>query len=70
MNTVTLNIGGMSCGHCVRAVTRALESVQGVEVEQVGLGTATVRYDPATTSAARIAAAVEDEGYQVVAEAK
>ncbi len=66
MDRLTMNIDGMSCGHCVRAVTRALESVEGVEVEQVNLGTATVRYDRNTTSPGRITAAIEGEGYQVV----
>ena len=70
MDRMTMSIDGMSCGHCVRAVTNALESVEGVEVEQVDLGTATVRFDPRTTSPARIAEAVEDEGYRVVAGAK
>jgi copper chaperone CopZ len=70
MDRITMNIDGMSCGHCVRAVTRALESVNGVEVEQVDLGTATVRYYSQATSPARIAEAVEDEGYRVVAGAK
>jgi copper chaperone CopZ len=70
MDRITMNIDGMSCGHCVRAVTKALESVAGVQVEQVDLGTATVRYDPDATSPTRIAEAVEDEGYRVVAGAK
>ncbi len=65
-----MDIDGMSCDHCVRAVRRALESVEGVLVEQVGLGTATVRYDPRTSSPARIAEAVEAEGYRVVAGVK
>lgn len=65
MSQLAMNIGGMSCGHCVGAVKRALESVQGVKVEQVGIGNAVVDYDPAVTSPARIAQAVEDEGYAV-----
>lgn len=35
--TQTLRITGMSCGHCVRAVTAALESVAGVESVAVDL---------------------------------
>jgi len=66
MDRITMNISGMSCGHCVGAVTRALESVEGVEVEQVAVGKATVTYDPNTTSPARIAEAIEDEGYVAV----
>lgn len=64
MDRVTLDIQGMSCGHCVGAVTRALESVNGVTVEQVRLGTATVSFDPAAADADAIARAVEEAGYE------
>jgi copper chaperone len=66
MERVTMNIAGMSCGHCVGAVTKALKSLEGVNVEQVSVGKATVAYDPNATSAAQITQAVEDEGYTVV----
>jgi copper chaperone CopZ len=64
MKQLTLNISGMSCGHCVGRVTNALNSIAGVETEGVKIGSATVAYDPATTSPAQIAAAVADAGYQ------
>ena len=35
--TQTLSITGMSCGHCVRAVSSALEAVAGVESVAVDL---------------------------------
>ena len=31
--SVTLAIDGMSCGHCVQAVTKALSAVPGVKVQ-------------------------------------
>ena len=64
---VTIDIQGMSCSHCVRSVDQALKSIEGVEVEQVAVGRATVSYDPASTTPERIAQAVEDEGYTVTA---
>lgn len=67
MERVTLKIDGMSCGHCVSAVMKALESVDGVTVEQVSVGSATVSFDETATSEERIASAVEDEGYPVAA---
>ena len=70
MERMTLKIDGMSCGHCVSAVTNALRGLEGVQVEQVTVGAATVAYDPATTSADRIAEAIEDEGYAVTATAR
>ncbi len=65
--TDTLRIDGMSCGHCVRAVREALEDLPGVEVAEVEVGRATVRYDDAQTGPADLAAAVEEAGYTVSA---
>ncbi len=67
MEHMTLGIGGMSCGHCVGRVTKALESVDGVQVEHVKVGEATVAYDPSKTSESLIAKAVEGQGYTVAA---
>ena len=66
MERATLSIEGMSCGHCVQAVTRALQEVEGVRVEHVGVGIAEVSFDPAAATPERIATAVQDEGYEVV----
>ena len=66
MDRLAMNISGMSCGHCVRAVTKALQSIEGVSVEQVGVGRATVSYDPGATSRAGIARVLEGEGYRAV----
>ena len=63
MNQLTLNISGMSCGHCVGRVKNALTALAGVEVDKVEIGLATLSYDPALTSPVKIAAAVTDAGY-------
>lgn len=65
MERVTMKIEGMTCGHCVGQVTKALKGVDGVSVEQVSVGTATVSFDPAATSESRITQAIVDEGYAV-----
>ena len=67
MDQLTMKIDGMSCGHCVSAVTKALASLEGVDVQQVAVGTAVVTYDPSAISEARIAQAVESRGYTVTA---
>lgn len=61
MDTVTLTIDGMHCGHCVAAVKRALEALPGVVVKDVDIGTATVEILPEDVGVVR--AAIEEAGY-------
>lgn len=63
MEKLELAIDGMSCGHCVAAVKAALEGLDGVRVERVEVGSASVAFDPARVATQRIVDAVEDEGY-------
>ncbi|HEV2642104.1 MAG TPA: cation transporter [Candidatus Elarobacter sp.] len=63
MTTLNLEITGMTCGHCVARVTRALTNVPGVGVESVSVNRATVDYDPATVSPDAIIARVAEAGY-------
>jgi copper chaperone len=65
MQTVTLAITGMSCGHCVDAVRRALASLHGADVRDVAIGKATVSIDPAVVTIDALIDAVEDQGYTV-----
>lgn len=69
MKTLTMDIQGMTCGHCVAGVTRALKDVTGVTVDDVKIGSATVQYDDSLTAVDDIRQAVEDEGYAVVSAA-
>lgn len=69
MTQLTMHISGMSCGHCVGAVKKALEGTTGVTVDQVVIGSATVRYDESATSPDQIRHAVEEEGYAVTSAA-
>ena len=59
----TLKISGMTCGHCVAAVTKALQQVPGVEQAEVSLDPqrAVVTGDPEPRA---LIAAVEQEGYE------
>ena len=65
MATTTLKIDGMTCGHCVQAVTRALQGTEGVRDAQVDLqaGRAQVEYEESRTNPGDLAAVVTDEGY-------
>jgi copper chaperone len=60
---VNLAIDGMSCGHCVAAVTEALAGLPGVEVRRVAVGAASVALDPQTTSTAALVDVVREAGY-------
>lgn len=64
MAQVQVKITGMSCGHCVKAVERALDHVAGVESRAVQVGMAEVVYDPQQASIDRLLDAIRDEGYQ------
>lgn len=68
MKNVTLNVEGMSCSHCVNAVTKAVTALEGVSGVNVSLEgkTVTVDYDADQVSLDAIKEAIEEEGYDVV----
>ncbi len=63
MESMHLEIGGMSCGSCVGAVKTALSKLPGVSVEDVRIASADVSYDPAKVSPEQISEAVRGAGY-------
>lgn len=63
MERLNLAVSGMHCDHCVGRVTRALQQLQGVRIEKVAIGSASVSYDPARATAEAIAQAVTASGY-------
>lgn len=65
MTELSMQISGMTCGHCVKSVRDALSSVPGVEVEQVEIGSANVRFDEQKADVAHIKQAVTEEGFLV-----
>jgi copper chaperone CopZ len=64
MRQATLHIEGMSCGHCVNAVNRALSAVPGVRIDAIRIGRADVSYDENATGPSQLEAAVADAGYR------
>jgi len=66
MKSHELTIEGMSCDHCVMHVKKELSKVAGLEIEEVRIGKAHVRYDDSVTLQ-RVAQAVEDAGYKLIA---
>ena len=63
--TQRIEIGGMSCGHCVLQVRRALESVDGVEVEAVEVGQAVVSMSAGEGRREAVVEAIRAAGYAV-----
>jgi copper chaperone len=65
----TVNVSGMTCGHCVTSVTEELTELDGVESVDVDLVAGGV--SPVVVTASRaltpeeLAAAVEEAGYSV-----
>lgn len=68
MAKVTLNVEGMSCQHCVKAVTQAVTALEGVSAVDVNLEgkTVAVDYDADRVTLESIKEAIEEEGYDVV----
>jgi copper ion binding protein len=66
MPTTTYTVTGMTCGHCVNAVTAALDTIPGVIDVHVDLETGAVEVEadrPLDREA--VGAAVADAGYQL-----
>ena len=64
MDELTLKITGMSCGHWVGQVTKALTRLDGVQVNSVKVGEAIVVYDPREIVPTEIIQAVTEAGYE------
>ncbi|HAS08561.1 MAG: Cation-transporting ATPase pacS [actinobacterium acAMD-2] len=64
MATSTYTVTGMTCDHCVSAVTQELSDITGVTKVSIELasGQVTVESDAAVDQAA-VAAAVDEAGY-------
>ncbi|MCU6500271.1 cation transporter [Rugamonas sp. A1-17] len=59
-----LQVENMSCGHCVGAVTKAVQAVDTAAKVEIDLASKTVRIDSATPLAP-LKSAIADAGYPV-----
>ena len=66
MEKKIIHVEGMSCQHCVKAVTKALSDLPGTTKVKVDLkaGTASFEFDPAKTGLKEIEAAIVDAGFK------
>ncbi|HZH58789.1 MAG TPA: copper chaperone CopZ [Metabacillus sp.] len=67
MQQVTLNVEGMSCGHCVKSIEGNVGELKGVEAVKVHLdtGKVDVSFDSNVVSLKEITDVIEDQGYDV-----
>ncbi len=67
VENVTLNVKGMSCGHCVKAVEGSVGALAGVEQVKVNLeaGQVDVVFDQDKVTVDQIKEAIDDQGYDV-----
>jgi copper chaperone len=64
MSTSIWTVTGMTCGHCVTAVTEEVSAIEGVESVEVDLETGAVTVAAATDpTREQMAAAVDEAGY-------
>lgn len=67
MQKLTLHIAGMSCGHCVNAVSQALSAIPGVKDVSVQMGRAVVSYNENEVKPDAMERAIGDAGYTATA---
>lgn len=61
--TIALTVSGMTCGHCQTAVTKALQSVPGVQTANVDLANGSAKVEGENLDPTALISAVIDEGY-------
>ena len=68
MEQTTLDVQGMSCGHCVKAIEGSVGKLDGVNSVQVDLqaNKVDVEYDANQVSIEKIKETIYDQGYDVV----
>ena len=66
--TKKLNVEGMSCSHCERAIKNALNELDGVSNTEVDLTgkTVTVQYETSLVTDKILAEAIEEAGYELI----
>jgi copper chaperone len=67
MEKVTLNVQGMSCDHCLRAVEGSVGELSGVNSVKVNLKSKTVdvEFNNQEVSLDKIKETIDDQGYDV-----
>jgi copper chaperone CopZ len=62
--TIEFSVTGMTCDHCVNAVTNAAKDVAGVTDVKVSLDDELATVTGENVDTAKVIAAIEEEGYE------
>ncbi|MEK3993010.1 copper chaperone CopZ [Robertmurraya sp. FSL R5-0851] len=67
MEKITLNVQGMSCGHCVKTIEGSVGELKGVSKVKVNLedSKVDVEYNASEVSLNTIKETIDDQGYDV-----
>ncbi|WP_409254064.1 copper chaperone CopZ [Bacillus sp. SCS-153A] len=67
MEKVLLQVDGMSCGHCVKAIEGSVGNLNGVHNVKVHLepGNVEVEFHPSDVTVDKIRETIDDQGYDI-----
>lgn len=67
MKNITLDVQGMSCGHCVKSIEGSVGELNGVSNVKVNLenGTVAINYNSNEISLEKIKETIDGQGYDV-----
>lgn len=66
MKQVTLKVEGMSCGHCVNSIEKAVKEIGATAKVSLSEGTVAVEYDENKLTLVSIKETIEEQGYNVI----
>jgi copper chaperone len=66
MMTIEFTVSGMSCQHCVSAVTKAIQTIDNKAQVTVNLNTQVIQIKDCTADLNMLKAAVQEEGFKLV----
>ena len=60
---ISFQVNDMTCGHCVRAITEAVQAADNGARVQVDLASHRVQIEPVSAQPAALARAIQEAGY-------
>ncbi len=68
MEKQIINVEGMTCEHCVNAITKAVKNLNGIKSVSVNLNdkTTTVEFDSTIVSLDKIKEQIRNQDYEII----